>query len=44
MLHFIYGQKVVGILVNHSLEEGVFVMQIPNYLPVVDLLTHYSAR
>ncbi len=45
MLHFIYGSKIVGILVNHSIEKtGTFVLQIPNYEPFVDLLHIYSAR
>lgn len=32
MLHFVYGNKIVGILVNHSIDKtGTFVFQIPNY-------------
>lgn len=42
MLHFIYGTKMLGILVNHSIEEGTFVLQIPNFLPILDLSLLYS--
>lgn len=39
MLHFIYGKKLLGILVNHSIDStGTFVLQIPNYEPFVDLM------
>lgn len=45
MLHFVYGKKTIGILVNHSIDKtGTFVIQIPNYEPFVDLLEVYSAR
>jgi hypothetical protein len=45
MLHFIYGKKLLGILVNHSIDRtGTFVLQIPNYEPFVDLMEVYSAR
>ena len=44
MLHFVYGTKIIGILVNHSIEEGIFVLQIPNFEPVLDLITLYSGR
>lgn len=38
MLHFIYNERVPCVLVNHSLNQGEFVLQIPNYEPFVDLL------
>ncbi len=45
MLHFIYSKKIIGILVNHSIDNtGTFVLQIPNYQPIVDLLEVYSSR
>ncbi len=45
MLHFVYGKKIIGILVNHEADRnGTFVLQIPNYEPFVDLLEIYSAR
>lgn len=45
MLHFIYGNRIVGILVNHSIDNsGTFVFQIPNYEPFVNLMEIYSAR
>ena len=31
MLHFIYTEKIIAILVNHSIEEGIFVLQVPNF-------------
>lgn len=31
MLHFVYNNQMPSILVNHSYENGIFVLQIPNY-------------
>ena len=44
MLHFTYGQKALGILINYSLERGIFVLQITNILPMIDLSAIYSGR
>jgi hypothetical protein len=41
MLHFIYNSKVVSVLVSHSLDEGVFVLQVP-YYPPVEVIGDYS--
>lgn len=42
MLHFVFNNKIPSVLVNHSLEKGDFVLQIPNYEPFHDLLGVYS--
>ena len=45
MLHFVFNKKIVGILVNHSIDKtGTFVLQLPNYEPFVDLVKVYTAR
>jgi hypothetical protein len=44
MLHFIYNERIPCVLVNHSLNEGEFVLQIPNYEPFVDLLGIYTPK
>lgn len=45
MLHFVYNKNIIGILVNHQLEKsGTFVLQIPNYQPLFDLMKVYSAQ
>ena len=33
MLHFIYNQNLVGVLVNHSRKLAEFVLQIPSHPP-----------
>jgi hypothetical protein len=42
MLHFVFNNKIPSVLVNHSLDKGDFVLQIPNYEPFHDLLGVYS--
>ena len=37
MLHFIFNSKVVCVLVNHDIEQGEFVLQVPYYPPVESL-------
>lgn len=44
MLHFVYNQRVPCVLVNHSLKDGEFVLQVPNYEPFVDLLSVYTPK
>ena len=44
MLQFSFGGEVVGVIVNHSINEGIFVAQIPNYMPVINLQSLYSGR
>jgi hypothetical protein len=42
MLHFVYNKDFPAVLVNHSKKDGVFVLQVPNYLPFFDISTLYS--
>lgn len=44
MLHFVYNERVPCVLVSHSLAEGEFVLQVPNYEPFVDLLAVYTPQ
>lgn len=37
MLHFIYNNKAVCVLVSHCLEQGIFVVQTPYYPPIEHL-------
>ena len=34
MLHFIFNNKVVCVLVNHDIKNGEFVLQVPYYPPI----------
>ncbi len=34
MLHFIYNNKTVCVLVSHDIEQGEYVLQVPYYPPI----------
>lgn len=44
MLHFVYNSKIVCVLVNHSVEEGIFVIQTPYYPPIEQVSDFTTAR
>lgn len=37
MLHFIYNENVVCVLVSHDIKSGEFVLQVPYYPPVEEI-------
>lgn len=37
MLHFIYNPEIVGVLVNHSMKDGEFVLQVPMSPPFMEV-------
>ena len=44
MLHFIFNNKVVCVLVNHDIQNGEFVLQVPYYPPIETVNDYRSDR
>jgi 2-polyprenyl-6-methoxyphenol hydroxylase-like FAD-dependent oxidoreductase len=45
MLHFIYNSKMMAVLINLAVaKEGIFMLQVVNYEPYVNLLQVYQAK
>ncbi|MEN8689868.1 MAG: FAD-dependent monooxygenase [Desulfobacterales bacterium] len=44
MLYFVYTPQAIGVIVNHSLERGEFVLQLPYFPPHQDAADYSAAK
>ncbi|MGW8187757.1 MAG: FAD-dependent monooxygenase, partial [Desulfobacterales bacterium] len=44
MLYFVYTQRAIGVIVNHSLERGDFVLQLPFFPPHQDVADYTTEK
>ncbi|MFN2255973.1 MAG: FAD-dependent monooxygenase, partial [Candidatus Promineifilaceae bacterium] len=44
MLYFVYTPRAIGVIVNHSLERGEFVLQLPYFPPHQDAADYSAAK
>ena len=44
MLYFVYAPQAIGVIVNHSLERGEFVLQLPYFPPHQDAADYSAAK